>query len=44
MLLNLHKKEWTHGLQLEDYKKHLETNQNTIKVPLFFKAFFNQNI
>jgi 26S proteasome regulatory subunit N11 len=32
MLLNLHKKEWTNGLVLKDFKEHSGENEKTIKV------------
>ena len=32
MLLNLHKKEWTNGLLLKDFKEHSNENEKTIKV------------
>ncbi len=32
MLLNLHKKELTTGLELKDFKQHAETNEKTVKV------------
>jgi 26S proteasome regulatory subunit N11 len=32
MLLNLHKKEWTNGLLLKDFKEHSDENEKTIKV------------
>lgn len=32
MLLNLHKKTWMTGLQLNDFKEHSTTNEQTIKV------------
>jgi hypothetical protein len=31
-LLNLHKKEWTNGLVLKDFKEHSGENEKTIKV------------
>ena len=32
MLLNLHKKGWTTGLELKNFDQHATENQNTIKV------------
>jgi len=31
MLLNLHKKSWLEGLTLQDYAKHADTNEETVK-------------
>jgi 26S proteasome regulatory subunit N11 len=32
MLMNLHKRNWTEGLKLKDFKIHQETNQKAIQV------------
>ena len=32
MLMNLHKKDWTHGLKLKDSNVHVNNNEETIKV------------
>ena len=32
MLMNLHKRNWTEGLKLKDFKVHQETNQKAIQV------------
>lgn len=32
MLMNLHKRNWTEGLKLRDFKLHKESNQKAIKV------------
>lgn len=32
MLMNLHKKEWTHGLVLNDFNQHAELNEKAVKV------------
>lgn len=34
MLMNLHKRNWTEGLKLRDFKQHKETNEKAIKVSL----------
>ena len=32
MLMNLHKRNWTEGLKLRDFKLHKETNEKAVKV------------
>ena len=32
MLLNLHKKTWTHGLTLKNFNTHSESNEKAVKV------------
>lgn len=32
MLMNLHKRNWTEGLKLKDFKGHKESNEKAIKV------------
>jgi 26S proteasome regulatory subunit N11 len=32
MLMNLHKKDWTHGLRLADAPQHASENEATLKV------------
>ncbi len=32
MLMNLHKRNWTEGLTLRDFKGHKESNEKSIKV------------
>lgn len=32
MLMNLHKRNWTEGLKLRDFKLHKESNEKAIKV------------
>ena len=32
MLMNLHKRNWTEGLKLKDFKAHKENNEKAIKV------------
>ena len=32
MLMNLHKRNWTEGLKLKDFKLHKENNEKSIKV------------
>lgn len=32
MLMNLHKRNWTEGLSLKDFKNHKENNEKAIKV------------
>lgn len=34
MLMNLHKRNWTEGLTLRDFKSHKEANEKSIKVRL----------
>jgi len=34
MLMNLHKRNWTEGLKLKDFKVHRDTNENAIKARL----------
>lgn len=43
MLLNLHKKNWTHGLTLKNYDEHTEENEQMMKVNIKNKIdiFFN---
>ena len=41
MLMNLHKRNWTEGLTLKDFKGHKEGNEKAIKVRVFlFWCFF----
>ena len=35
MLMNLHKRNWTEGLKLKDFKVHQDSNEKAIKVRLF---------
>ena len=35
MLMNLHKRNWTEGLKLRDFKVHKEGNEAAIKVRIF---------
>ena len=39
MLLNLHKKTWMDGLQLEDFKEHTSNNEKTIKVHCLYLKY-----
>merc|ERR1719318_2356023 len=42
MLLNLHKKSWLEGLTLEDYKKHADSNEGTVKEMLGLTQQYNK--
>jgi len=39
MLLNLHKKNWTHGLTLKNYDEHTEENEEMMKVIRYLNIF-----
>lgn len=45
MLMNLHKRNWTEGLKLRDFKGHKESNEKAIKVshPRYFFVMFTYN-
>jgi 26S proteasome regulatory subunit N11 len=40
MLLNLHKKNWTHGLTLPNFTEHTEINEKNVKVKFISFFFF----
>lgn len=40
MLLNLHKKNWTHGLTLANFSEHTEINEKSVKVLFFSPSLF----
>lgn len=40
MLMNLHKRNWTEGLKLRDFKLHKESNEKAIKVCSLILIFF----
>ena len=39
MLLNLHKKNWTEGLKLQDWEHMKSSNEESIEVRSFFLCF-----
>ncbi|KAJ1558551.1 26S proteasome non-ATPase regulatory subunit 14 [Nowakowskiella sp. JEL0078] len=44
MLLNLHKKTWTHGLTLTDFNDHAESNESTVKAMLGLAELYNKSV
>lgn len=44
MLLNLHKKTWTSGLQLTDFKTHSEQNEKAVKGMLNLAEAYNKSV
>eukprot|EP00842_Homolaphlyctis_polyrhiza_P006651 jgi/Hompol1/6988/HPOL_005145-RA len=44
MLLNLHKKTWTHGLTLKDFTTHAEENQKAVKQMLSLSEAYNKSV
>ena len=44
MLSNLHKKIWTAGLTLEDFKEHSKTNQENCKQMLALAEAYNKSV
>lgn len=40
MLMNLHKRNWTEGLKLRDFRHHKESNEKAIKVWICFVISF----
>jgi 26S proteasome regulatory subunit N11 len=40
MLMNLHKRNWTEGLKLRDFKVHRENNEKAIKVRALLDPFW----
>ncbi|KAG4091229.1 26S proteasome non-ATPase regulatory subunit 14 [Neocallimastix lanati (nom. inval.)] len=44
MLLNLHKKNWTHGLTLKNYDEHTEENEEMMKKMLSLAEQYNKSV
>jgi len=44
MLLNLHKKNWTHGLTLKNYEEHTEENEQMMKKMLSLAEQYNKSV
>jgi 26S proteasome regulatory subunit N11 len=44
MLLNLHKKTWSHGLILKDFNSHAKENEDNVKSMLAFTESYNKSI
>ncbi|KAH9899988.1 Mov34-domain-containing protein [Cubamyces lactineus] len=44
MLMNLHKRNWTEGLTLRDFKHHKEGNEKAIKSMLTLSAAYNKSV
>jgi 26S proteasome regulatory subunit N11 len=44
MLMNLHKRNWTAGLQLKDFKLHKESNEKSIKSMLTLSEAYNKSV
>ncbi|KAJ3296564.1 multicatalytic endopeptidase [Borealophlyctis nickersoniae] len=44
MLLNLHKKNWTHGLVLDDFSHHSESNEKAVKTMLSLSEAYNKSV
>ncbi|KAI8374507.1 26S proteasome non-ATPase regulatory subunit 14 [Radiomyces spectabilis] len=44
MLLNLHKKNWTHGLTLENFSEHTEVNEKSVKQMLTLAEAYNKSV
>lgn len=44
MLLNLHKKNWTHGLTLKNYDEHTEYNEDMMKKMLSLAEQYNKSV
>ncbi|KDQ20688.1 hypothetical protein BOTBODRAFT_26705 [Botryobasidium botryosum FD-172 SS1] len=44
MLMNLHKRNWTEGLKLRDFKVHKETNETSIKGMLTLSEAYNKSV
>ncbi|KAI8073203.1 26S proteasome non-ATPase regulatory subunit 14 [Gongronella butleri] len=44
MLLNLHKKDWTHGLTLDNFKEHTEMNEASVKQMLSLAEQYNKSV
>jgi 26S proteasome regulatory subunit N11 len=44
MLLNLHKKNWTHGLTLDNFIEHTEVNESSVKQMLSLAEQYNKSV
>ncbi|CAG8432674.1 5656_t:CDS:2 [Diversispora eburnea] len=44
MLLNLHKKNWTHGLTLPNFTEHTENNEKSVKHMLSLAEAYNKSV
>ncbi|KAI0921766.1 multicatalytic endopeptidase [Taiwanofungus camphoratus] len=44
MLMNLHKRNWTEGLTLRDFKSHKEANEKAIKSMLTLSEAYNKSV
>ncbi|KAH9951695.1 Mov34-domain-containing protein [Amylocystis lapponica] len=44
MLMNLHKRNWTEGLTLRDFKTHKESNEKSIKSMLTLSEAYNKSV
>jgi len=44
MLLNLHKKSWTHGLSIKDFDEHSKKNEKTIQDLLKFSKEYKERL
>ncbi|CAO3664073.1 unnamed protein product [Rhizopus microsporus] len=44
MLLNLHKKDWTHGLTLENFTEHTEMNEKSVASMLTLAEAYNKSV
>ncbi|CAG8446015.1 4271_t:CDS:2 [Acaulospora colombiana] len=44
MLLNLHKKNWTHGLTLTNFTEHTENNEKAVKSMLSLAEAYNKSV
>jgi 26S proteasome regulatory subunit N11 len=44
MLLNLHKKNWTSGLILQDFNTHTEDNEASVKKMLNLSEAYNRSV
>lgn len=44
MLLNLHKKNWTEGLKLQDFEDHARENEEMVKGMLSLSEAYNKSV
>ncbi|KAJ6628779.1 JAB1/Mov34/MPN/PAD-1 ubiquitin protease-domain-containing protein [Mycena sp. CBHHK59/15] len=44
MLMNLHKRNWTEGLKLRDFKVHKESNEKAVKAMLTLSEAYNKSV
>ncbi|TPX63052.1 hypothetical protein SpCBS45565_g06883 [Spizellomyces sp. 'palustris'] len=44
MLMNLHKKTWTHGLVLNDFDQHAHLNEKAVKTMLQLSEAYNKSV